>query len=406
MTSVPPGPPPSGPPPSGAPAAPPPAGGPPPGERRGLSTNQILALVLALVVAVGGIIALVVVNSGGDDSSDDSATSTSRAEREIFTEPVSFQQENPFSPPVGEGDADVDPVEPTGSQQTQSGGQPGLYGGTMREGSCDKAQLVTYLQQNPSKGRAWASTLGIQYADISTYVDTLTAVTLRSDTRITNHGYSNGVATEIQVVLQAGTAVLVDQYGFPVTKCYCGNPLTAPKEYPKVYYGPKWPAFTPQSITVVIKTTVIIDTFVLIDSNTGDAFTRPRGSDGGQDAPTTPPSTTPPTTRPGTSTTLPSQSVPPQTSPPTQPGPTAEQRAIAKVQQGASACYPFPAPIEDSTSTSFSTENESPSTFVLTATTNSASNQSFVWAVDRATLAFTPLNDLAGVASNHCSILN
>ena len=166
----------------------------------------------------------------------------------------------------------------------------------MREGSCDKAQLVTYLQQNAAKGRAWASTLGIQYADISTYVDTLTAVTLRSDTRITNHGYSNGVATEIQVVLQAGTAVLVDEYGFPVTKCYCGNPLTAPREYPKVYYGPKWPAFTPQSITVVIKTTVIIDTFVLIDSNTGEAFTRPRGSGGGQDAPTTPPSTTPPTT--------------------------------------------------------------------------------------------------------------
>lgn len=107
--------------------------------------------------------------------------------------------------------------------------------------------------------------------------------------------------------------------------------------------------------------------------------------------------------------TLPPQSVPPQTAPATRPGPSAEERAKNKVLQAGSnsgPCYPFPAPIEPSSNISFTTVNESPSSFVLTATTNSASNQSFVWAVDRATLAFTPLNDLAQVASNHCPGLN
>ncbi|MGH3907098.1 MAG: DUF6777 domain-containing protein, partial [Pseudonocardiaceae bacterium] len=42
------------------------------------------------------------------------------------------------------------------------------------------------------------------------------------DTRVTNHGYRDGKATDRQAVLQAGTAVLVDEKGRPRVKCGCG----------------------------------------------------------------------------------------------------------------------------------------------------------------------------------------
>lgn len=50
----------------------------------------------------------------------------------------------------------------------------------------------------------------------------------RADTRVTNHGFADGRATEIQSILQAGTAVFVDDTGLPVVKCSCGNPLGRP----------------------------------------------------------------------------------------------------------------------------------------------------------------------------------
>jgi hypothetical protein len=212
-------------------------------------------------------------------------------------------------------------VQPQGIS-TQPGGQPGLFGGTMQEGSCNKEQLITFLEQNPDKGQAWASTLGINLADIRTYVTGLTPVLLRSDTRLTNHGWQNGKITSIQVVLQAGTAVLVDEKGFPVTKCYCGNPLTPPEAYPPKYTGKKWDYFNPDSLTVVEKNVTIIDIYVLVDPKTGQSFQRPRGTDGTQDTFMTqaPPSNTggtvprAPSTQPPTSYTTPSTTHSPATS--------------------------------------------------------------------------------------------
>lgn len=217
--------------------------------------------------------------------------------KEVFREPTSSAS-NPFTPPAGTDQNVQQPVQPQGIS-TQPGGQVGLFGGTMNEGSCNKEQLISYLEQNPDKGQAWAQTLGINYADLRTNVSGLTPVLLRSDTRLTNHGWKDGRITDIQVVLQAGTAVLVDEKGFPVTKCYCGNPLTPPVEYPPTYYGPKWDYFSPDSLTVIQQNITIIDIFILIDVNTGETFQRPRGTDGTQDRPSEPPPTTgaPPTTR-------------------------------------------------------------------------------------------------------------
>ncbi len=250
---------------------------------------MIAVVVIALVV---GAVLLV---SGGEDEA--SAT-------EVYTEPISTPGADPFAPAVGT-DEQIPAVQANG---TYEGNHVGLYGGTLNQSSCDKQQLVVFLQQNPDKAAAWAGVVGISTTQISTYIAGLTPVILRSDTLVTNHGYANGQATVIPAVLQAGTAVLIDDKGFPVTKCYCGNPLTPPTFYtpqwqPR-YSGPTWPGFSGTSITIIQSTTVIIDTFVLVDPRTRQPFDRPRGTDGAQDTPVNPPSTTT-TTAPPTTTLTP-----------------------------------------------------------------------------------------------------
>jgi hypothetical protein len=377
--------------------------GPPPAPTGGSGNGGItiswktLAIPAIAIVVILAIVVAVLAFSGGDEASA----------QDVALEPVSSAGNNPFAPSVGTDEANVTP--PPNSGGTYSGELVGLYGGTLNVSSCDPQKLVTFLQQNPDKGRAWATALGITFAQIPEYVSGLTPVILRSDTYVTNHGYTNGVANPIPAVLQAGTAVLVDKYGFPVTKCYCGNPLTRPPTYskPPTYYGPKWPGFTPGGITIITQSTTIIDIFVLVDPKTGEPFTRPPGTDGGSDTP----GTTGTTTTSSTSTTLGTATVPtspPIAAPAPPPGPSPEDQAIARVNQASTACYPFPAPIEDSTGGSSSTSpGDTSSFFVLTTVTNTVGggHQTFVWFVDRATLRFTPQNDLAQAASDHCSLL-
>jgi hypothetical protein len=348
-----------------------------------------IAVILAVVV---GAVAL----SGGDEASA----------QDVSLEGVSTSGSNPFAPSVGTDEPDVTPPPKSGG--SYSGDLVGLYGGTLNVSSCDPQQLVTFLKQNPDKGNAWASTLGITFAQIPDYVAGLTPVILRSDTYVTNYGYSNGRATPIPAVLQAGTAVLVDKYGVPVTKCYCGNPLTKPPTYSKpVYQGTPWTKFTPGGITIINKSTTIIDIFVLVDPKTGEPFTRPPGSTGGSDTPGTGKQETPSSSTTTTPTTLAPATAPPTEPPTAPPGPSPEDQAIARVQQASQACYPFPAPIEDSTGASTST-TPAGSYFVLQVVTDTTSggHQTFTWHVDYATLAFSPQNELAQVASNHCSLLN
>jgi hypothetical protein len=369
-----------------------------PGPGSNLFRNLFIAVVALVVVGLAA--ALVVVLLSGRDS----------AAAAVRTEPIGTA-EDPFAPPVGT-DQPVPPVR-TPSPVTVTGGHVGLYGGTLRRRVCDKQQLTVYLQQHPDKGAAWASVIGISTAQIPSYVDSLTPVLLRSDTLVTNHGFADGHATSVVAVLQAGTAVLVDDKGEPVTKCYCGNPLTAPPGYGPAYtpsyFGPRWAGFSGTSITIVQSSTTIIQNFTLVDPGTGRAFTRPRGSDGTRDLPVegpSPTSTLPPATQPPA--TQPPATQPPATQPTTPPGPAPEAVADAKVQQAASACYPFPAPIKDSTSSDIShqagPDGRSFVLRVLTHTTDGGT-QVFTWKVDRSTVRFTPTNDLARVASAHCSLL-
>jgi hypothetical protein len=168
---------------------------------------------------------------------------------------------------------------------TVAGDTTGLYGGTLNNAACDRVKLVTFLQQNPDKGAAWAGVLGIDPAGIASYVADLTPLILRSDTAVTNHGFANGTATTLNSVLQAGTAVLVDRSGVPRVRCKCGNPLTPAKTYSRLAYeGERWAEFSPDNITKVQPAAQVINQFVIINlADNETTINRPAGSQGDRD---------------------------------------------------------------------------------------------------------------------------
>ena len=63
---------------------------------------------------------------------------------------------------------------------------------TRNYATCNAQQLITFLESDNAKALAWSRTLGIGVTDIRSYVSHLTPVILRTDTRVTNHGYVNG----------------------------------------------------------------------------------------------------------------------------------------------------------------------------------------------------------------------
>ncbi len=263
--------------------------------------------LLALVSALGGIltVALLVMRL----ASGEPEPSTAAGPGEIFLEPAAATGPDPFTPSVATASAspvpsaDLSPstsVGPTASSaagvtdapsaaasaviavRTIPGGTVGLYGGTRNNAECDKEQLITFLDQNPDKAAAWAAVHGIAPSTIRDYVGGLTPVALNRDTRVTNHGFRDGVADARQSVLQAGTAVLVDDRGVPRARCRCGNPLLEPIPAPvqPSYVGSAWPAFAPEKVEVIAPATAPLAQIPVVDLGTGELFGLPPGSDG------------------------------------------------------------------------------------------------------------------------------
>ena len=128
---------------------------------------------------------------------------------------------SPFTQPADVSGPKTVSYPPSGS---------GPFGGTGSNQVCDRDLLIRFLKDHPDRMRAWAEVEGIDpsYDSVSKYIAKLHPVTLTRDTPVTNHTFINGQAVGFQAILQAGTAVLVDQYGRPVARCRCGNPLTEP----------------------------------------------------------------------------------------------------------------------------------------------------------------------------------
>ncbi len=274
-----------------------------------------LGVVIILALVVGLIVAL----TRDDTSTSTTASTASPSGGEIFLEPTGDNGADPFAASVAEpaptstvapdvpvtlapatasGPAPTAPVFTTAPPRAptsggpvavtaRSGSTPGLYGGTRNQHSCDKQKLIDFLNGDAAKAVAWAGVQGIAVADLGKYINGLTSVVLRSDTRVTNHGFANGKATTHQSVLQAGTAVLIDDHGVPRARCACGNPLlppTAVAKSPK-YTGPKWQGFSPGNVTVINSSTTVINVITIIDITNGEPFGRPSGPQGGPDQP-------------------------------------------------------------------------------------------------------------------------
>ena len=264
-------------------------------RRRNLTVMTAIATMAVLIAAVGATQLIQPSAPGGG---------------EVFLEATGTPGQDPFSDTVVIGNPPGTTSQtPTGATpgdvSTIPGDTPALYGGSRNEHVCDRQKLVTFLQQNPDKAAAWAGVLSISVADIPIYVGNLTPMQLRADTRVTNHGFVDGHATTLQSVLQAGTAVLVDDQGRPRVKCGCGNPLLDPVATPitPTYTGDPWPGFDPRNVSAVAQAKTPVDQFVVHDLRTGETFSRPHGTDGDQDQQTNPPAmtTTPPPTPSGVS---------------------------------------------------------------------------------------------------------
>ncbi|MFB7441650.1 DUF6777 domain-containing protein [Streptomyces mirabilis] len=298
--SVPPSGPPTGPP-TGPPSGPPGGGGSGgrgPGGRPGhgggpdhpwWKSAPRMALITGVVVA-GVVLGVVLARSGG--------TSGTASGGELFLQAANRPGPDPFTESTAK-DSSTTPVTPAANAPESanvtrgvSGSTPGLYGGTRNTASCDVEKQVKALQAEPAKNKAFASVEGVQPSAVPAYLRSLTPVQLRMDTRVTNHGYRGGAATDYQAVLQTGTAVLVDGHGVPRVRCACGNPLTpavAQRTVPR-RTGDTWASYRSQNVVVVLPATTTIDVFVIYDPQADEWVGRHRGdSDGRRDEKTYPP---------------------------------------------------------------------------------------------------------------------
>lgn len=308
-------------------------------RRRSVLAAGALATIAILVAAI--LMAISLSKAGATAETPAARTS----EPELFLESAATAGHDPFTDSVSVGEQPLPGQQAAGSGGDANpqlrGDNPGLYGGTRDNISCDPAKLVAFLQANPDKGNAWASALTIQPTQIAAYVAVLTPVVLRADTRVTNHGFRSGVANSLQSTLQAGSAVLIDQTGVPRVRCACGNPLAEPQPIPAgaSFSGAAWNGYNAKA-SVAVAPGAPVDRFTLIDIGTGLPFKRPVGTDGSADAPvsdqtvpppasttahghgapTTPTVTTPPVVvKPPKITTEPNGGTPPPDSPPKPP---------------------------------------------------------------------------------------
>ncbi|MET9573371.1 DUF6777 domain-containing protein [Streptomyces virginiae] len=209
--------------------------------------------------------------------------------QEVYLQPVANVGPDPFTASSATGEsAPVQPPLPNPTGQgirTVNAATPGLYGGTQRLGSCDVEQQVRHLTDDSAKARAFAQASGIGEAGIPDFLRGLTPVVLRADTRVTNHGFRGGRADGYQSVLQAGTAVLVDEHGMPRVRCGCGNPLGSPRaaKGSPVHKGDPWHGYQPNQVVVIEPTTHVINNLVIVNIADNTWIERRRGDDGAQD---------------------------------------------------------------------------------------------------------------------------
>ncbi|MFD8738292.1 DUF6777 domain-containing protein [Streptomyces sp. NPDC059618] len=245
------------------------------------------ALAAALLVVAG-------CDGGGGGTAPNGSTGG-----EVLLQPLADRGPDPFTGPTDTTPATRPPVtrtpqpSATGSEgvRSVSGGTPGLYGGTLNTGSCDVGKQIRYLAADRAKARVFAELSGIAPASVADYLRQLTPVVLRADTGVTDHGFAAGQATGFQAVLQAGTAVLVDDRGVPRVRCACGNPLGQPTviDGNPDTRGRPWSGYRPAEVVIVTPAPDVISDITIVDVGDSTWIERPVGYEGHRHDHTVPP---------------------------------------------------------------------------------------------------------------------
>lgn len=250
-----------------------------------------IAAGVAVAVAVAAVFGAVVVILGDQHNAAENAVPAST----VTLEPIGTAGPDPFLAAVRITEVTEFPgavtdvaatvsaalvLDPATGTRGARGDTETLYGGSGELAHCDVAALADYLAANPAKAAAWAGVRGVAPGEIRDYLTGLTPVVLMHDTLVTNHGFSGDVATPRPAVLQAGTAVLVDDTGLPVVRCACGNPIAAPPPIPlasAALLGTRWAGYDPARVTT-IGSGASQAGFVLVDVLTGERLTWPAGA--------------------------------------------------------------------------------------------------------------------------------
>jgi hypothetical protein len=200
----------------------------------------------AAVVLIAIATVVVIVLGGGEDKAD--------AQTVRFQQPVDVGPDPFIDKPADRRGKRKVKITPS---STEVGSGP--FGGTGSDLVCDRDLLIRALKAQPEKLAEWARVLGVEptIKAVGQYIAKLHPVTLTRDTRVTNHSFVNGRAVPFQSILAAGTAVLVDDYGNPVARCRCGNPLLKPTFIPAAVCVACPPRYTPPPACAYTETTTI-----------------------------------------------------------------------------------------------------------------------------------------------------
>ncbi|MEU8777248.1 DUF6777 domain-containing protein [Streptomyces sp. NPDC048606] len=238
----------------------------------------------AALFALAGLLA-----SGCGGSGHEQTKGAAAESQEVLLQPVGAPGPDPFTPSTAT--AESAPVQPPVPNRTGRGirtiaaATPGLYGGTNRLGSCDVERQVNLLTTDDAKSRAFAQASGVGQETLPQFLRALTPVVLRADTRVTDHGFRDGGPAGYQAVLQAGSAVLVDEHGMPRVRCACGNPIGAPRaaKGDPVLKGDQWNGYQANQVTVIEPAAQVLTHLLIVNTADNTWIERRIGDDGAQD---------------------------------------------------------------------------------------------------------------------------
>ncbi|GAA4833611.1 hypothetical protein GCM10023201_22170 [Actinomycetospora corticicola] len=212
---------------------------------------------------------------------------------QVQLETVSSAGAMPFTAPVGNDVANV--ASPENAAGPQAGNTGGLYAQDPAAPACDTQALIAQLTADPAKAAAWGRPLNVEPGGINAFVTSLSAVTLRADTAVTEYGYADGAFQPYPAVLQAGTAVMVNSYGEPTVKCHNGNPLGAATSSNDTGrpVGPVWQGFATERTIRITPAPVAQRTLTVVNPTTNTQTPAPVKTQPGPNTPNPAPPTTP-----------------------------------------------------------------------------------------------------------------